>query len=158
MLKYLVMAASFALLSMGAMAQGFGGMHGGGHGDFFDGPMLGFFADYLDLTDAQQAQIKQIRSNTKPAMEPLFQQERQSREQMRQLVESGSFDQVKAQAIASQEAQVHAQIEVQQASMAAQAYQVLTAEQKIRLKQFMEKRAQRWAAHHAQPDAAPAQQ
>jgi protein CpxP len=128
-----------------ALAEPHGGPHGGG--DFFGGPMLGFFADYLDLTDAQHAQIKQIISKEKPALEPLFKQEMQSREQMMQLIQSGTFDESKAQAIATQGAQVHAQLEVQHARIASEAYQVLTAEQKTKLAQFIAKREQRFEQH-----------
>jgi periplasmic protein CpxP/Spy len=156
--KISVLMLSLVLLAGGAVAQGSGGFHSGARGDFLSGHMLGFVADYLDLTDAQQAQIKQIKSSAKPAMKPLFEQERQSHQQMRQLVLSGSFDQAKAQAIANQEAQVHAQLEVQRASLSAQIYQVLTADQKTKLNQFLAKREQRWAQHsQPQPDAAPNQ-
>jgi len=45
-----------------------GGPRGGG--DFFGGPMLGInLTDVLILTDAQQAQIKQIVATQKPADE-----------------------------------------------------------------------------------------
>lgn len=138
-------ALVIVLVASVAMAQPHGGPHGGG--DFFGGPMLGFFTDYLDLTDAQQAQIKQIISKEKPALEPLFKQEMQSREQMMQLIQSGNFDEAKAQGIANQGAQVHAQLEVQHARIASEAYQVLTAEQKTKLAQFIAKREQRFEQH-----------
>jgi protein CpxP len=146
--KVFALALGLTLAVGGALAQ-----PPGPHGDFLDGHRLGFFADYLDLTDAQQAQIKQIASNAKPAMEPLHQQEHQSREQMRQLIQGGTFDQAKAQAIANQEAQVHAQIEVQRASVEFQTYQVLTPEQKTKLSQFMARREQRLKQHMQQEPA-----
>jgi Spy/CpxP family protein refolding chaperone len=128
-----------------AIAQPHGGRRGGG--DFLGGPMLGFFTDYLDLSDVQQAQIKQIIAKEKPALEPLFKQEMQSHEQMMQLIQSGNFDEGKAQAIATQGAQVHAQLEVQHARIASQSYQVLTADQKTKLAQFIAKREQRFEQH-----------
>jgi protein CpxP len=128
-----------------AMAQPHGGPHGGG--DFFGGGMMGFFSDYLDLTDAQQAQIKQIVAKEKPALEPLFKQEMQTHEQMMQLIQSGSFDEAKAQAIATQGAQIHSQLEVQHARIANEAYQVLTADQKTKLAQYITKREQRFEQH-----------
>jgi Spy/CpxP family protein refolding chaperone len=159
--KMSIAALAIVLVTGIAVAQGHGGPRGGG--DFFGGPMLGFFSDYLDLTTAQQAQIKQIITSGKPALEPLFTQERQSHQQMMQLIESGSFDQAKAQAIATQEAQVHAQLEVQHALIASEAYQVLTADQKTKLAQFMAKREQRFDQHMqereqgAHPEQAPNQ-
>ena len=143
--KMSVAALVIVLVAGIAFAQPHSGPHGGG--DFFGGGMLSYFADMLDLTDAQQAQIKQIISKEKPALEPLFKQEMQSREQMMQLIQSGSFDESKAQAIATQGAQVHAQLEVQHARIASQAYQVLTAEQKTKLAQFIAKREQRFEQH-----------
>jgi protein CpxP len=134
-----------------AIAQHRGGQHGSG--DFFGGPMLGFFADYLDLSDAQLAQIKQIIAKDKPSLEPLFKQEMQRRQQMMQMIQGGNFDEAKAQAIATQGAQVHAQLEVEHARIASQAYQVLTPEQKTKLTQFIAKRGQRFE-HHMQEQGA----
>jgi len=126
--KMSIAALAIVLVTGIAMAQHHGGPRGGG--DFFGGPMLGFFSDYLDLTDAQQAQIKQIIAKEKPALEPLFKQEMQTHRQMMQLIQSSTFDEAKAQSIATQGAQVHAQLEVQHARIASEAYQVLTADQK----------------------------
>jgi Spy/CpxP family protein refolding chaperone len=137
-------ALAIVLVAGLAMAHPHGGSRGG---DFFGGGMLEFFADYLDLSDAQQAQIKQIIAKEKPALEPMFKQEMQSHEQMMQLIQSGNFDEAKAQAIATQAAQVHAQLEVQHARIASQAYQVLTAEQKAKFAQFVARREQRFEQH-----------
>ena len=145
-------SAVLAILLFGgaALAQG----PGGPHGDFMEGHMLGFFTDLLDLTDAQQAQIKQIFESGKATTKPLRDQERQSHEAMKQLI-TGTFDLAKAQAIANQEAQVHAQLEVQHAQLASQAYQVLTADQKTKLAQFMAKREQRMQEHMQQGASEP---
>ena len=137
-------ALSIVLLAGFAVAQHHRGPQGG---EFFGERGLAFFTDYLDLTDAQQAQMKQIIAKEKPALEPLFKQEMQSHEQMMQLIQSGNFDEAKAQAIATQGAQVRAQLEVQHASIIAQAYQLLTAEQKTKLAQFIAKREQRFERH-----------
>jgi protein CpxP len=149
-MKFSRMKVTFAALAIVlaagiAIAQPHGGPHGGG--DFFGGHMLGFFTDYLDLTDAQQAQIKQIIAKEKPALEPLVKHEMQSHEQMLQLIQSGNFDEAKAQAIATQGAQTHAQLEVQHARIASQAFQVLTPEQKTKFAQFITKREQRFEQH-----------
>ena len=143
--KMSLVALAIVLVAGVAVAQRPGGPHGGG--DFFGGPMMGFFSDYLDLSDAQQTQIKQIIAKEKPALEPLFLQEKQSHEQMMQLIQSGSFDEAKATTIANQGAQIHAQLEVQHARIASEAYQVLTADQKTKLAQFIAKREQRFEQH-----------
>jgi periplasmic protein CpxP/Spy len=132
------------------------------HGDaMFDGGMFPFFSKYLELTEEQHAQIKQIFTSAKPALQPLMQQEIQSRHAMMQLVASGSFDQAKAQTIAMQESQTHAQIEVQHALLASQAYQVLTPDQKTKFNDFLAKGEQRFERHmqeephSAAPEQAP---
>ena len=142
--KMSLAALAIVLVTGIAIAQPHGGPRSG---DFFGGPMLGFFTDYLDLSDAQRAQMKDIMAKEKPALEPLFKQEMQSHRQMMDLVQSGGFDEAKAQAIATQGAQIHAQLEVQHARVASEAYQVLTAEQKAKLAQFMAKREQRFEQH-----------
>lgn len=139
------MSAVSAVLTLTLMA-GTALAQGPHHEDFF-GPMLGFMSDVLNLTDAQQAQIKQIHENLKPSIEPLMQQEHQSHLAMKQLITSGTFDQAKAQAIANQEAQIHAQLEVLHAQAASQAYQILTPEQKTQFNQMAERHEQRMEQH-----------
>ena len=144
--RILSVALAIALLGSVAIAQGppRGPMHEGG---FFGEHMMEFFSDYLNLSDAQQAQIKQIMTSTRPTLEPLFKQEMQNKKAMMQLAMSGNFDEAKAQSLAQQSATVHAQLEVAHARAAAQAYQVLTAEQKTKLSEFMAKREQRRQEH-----------
>jgi periplasmic protein CpxP/Spy len=129
------------LLAAAAFSQSGAGAPRGGGG--FLGHEFGFFADYLDLTDAQRAQMKSTLAAEKPALKPLFEQEAQSRQQMMQLIQSPSFDEAKAQAIASQESQTHIQLEVQQARIHSELYQLLTADQKTKLAQYLAKHAQR---------------
>jgi len=140
-----ILAATLAL----ALLVGIAVAHAGRRhdGEFLGGHMLRFFTHYLDLTDAQQTQIKGILAKDKPAVEPLFRQEMESHKQMIQLIQSGSFDEAKAQAIATQGAQVRAQLELQHARMASEAYQILTPEQKTKLNQFIAKREQRFEQH-----------
>jgi periplasmic protein CpxP/Spy len=139
--KMSIVALAIVLVAGIAIAEPHGGPRGSR--DFFGGMMF----DYLDLSDAQRAQIKQIMAKEKPTMEPLFKQEMDSHKQMMQLIQSGTFDEAKAQAIATQGAQIHAQLEVQHARVASEAYQVLTAEQKTKLAQFLSKREQRFEQH-----------
>ena len=141
--KVLSATLALALLSSAAAAQGPHGMHEGG----MFGEGLGFFADVLNLTDAQQTQIKQIFENAKPTIQPLMEQEHQSHHAMMQLITSGNFDESKAQSIAQQEASVHQQVEVEHAKLFAQAYQVLTASQKTQLAQFIANREARMQEH-----------
>jgi periplasmic protein CpxP/Spy len=149
-----VSAVMAALLLAGtAIAQG-----PRGHGEDFFGPMLGNLTDVLDLTDAQQAQIKQIHQNAKPTIQPLMEQERQSHQALMQLITSGSFSEAAAKKILDQEAQVHEQMALQHAQLAAQAYQVLTPDQKTKLAQVMARHQQQMQERMQQhSQEAPAQ-
>jgi periplasmic protein CpxP/Spy len=154
--KILAVCLAFALLGSVALAEG---PHGPGRdGGFFGGEMFGMMADYLNLSDAQQAQIKQIMHSTHPAMEPLFQQEMQNHKAMMQLIMSNSFDEAKAQTLAQQSASIHEQIEVAHAKAAAQAYQVLTPAQKTQLSEFLAKREARMQEHMQEREQHQAQQ
>lgn len=149
-------AMSLMLGAAAAVAQDMpeGHMHMHGHGMF--GEMLPFHA--VDLTDAQKTQIKQLFDSAKPTMKPLFEQLRQNHQAMLQLVTSGSFNQAKAQALAAQSSQILSQLAVQHASINAQAYQLLTPEQKTQMSQALAERQQRmeqWMQRHQQSDAPP---
>lgn len=125
-------------------------------GGMFGEHALSFFADYLNLTDAQQSQIKQIIAKEKPTLQPLWEQEHQSHQAMIQLVASGNFDEAKAQAIAQQAGQTHTQLMLEHARVAAEAYQVLTPDQKTKLSEFLAKRQQRFQEHMREHNMDPA--
>jgi protein CpxP len=147
LIKSKLLSATIALMFVATAAvsqEAMGGPHEGGG---FLGHEFGFFADYLDLTDAQRAQMKQTLTAEKPTVKPLIQQEAQYHQQMLQLIQSGSFDETKAQAIATQESQTHIQLEVQKARIHSELYQMLTADQKTRLAQFLAKHQQRMQQH-----------
>jgi protein CpxP len=143
-IQIFIVALALALIAAAAVAEGPG--HGPMHHGMF-GEMLPFHA--VGLTDAQKTQIKELYHNAKPAMQPLMQQARQNHEAMVQLITSGTFDQAKAQALATQAAQIHAQMEVQHAQIASQAYALLTPEQKTKMTEVLAKR-QQWMEQHIQ--------
>ncbi|HVN21624.1 MAG TPA: Spy/CpxP family protein refolding chaperone [Dongiaceae bacterium] len=115
-------------------------MHG--HGMGMEGHMLGFMAQKLNLTDDQKTQMKAILEKEHPTMQPLHQQERQIDLQLRQYVE-GNFDQAKVAALATQKAQVQAQLTVEETRVHNELYQLLTADQKNQLKQMEAEHAAR---------------
>jgi protein CpxP len=121
--------------------------HHGMRGEFMGGPGMGFPMHELNLTEDQHAQIKQIMQNEKGNIHPLMQQEFQAHQQMMQLITSGSFDEAKATAIASQEAQTHVQIEVEHAKIGSQIYQLLSSDQKAKVADMMAKHQQRMQEH-----------
>jgi len=119
-------------------------MHGDG---MFEGHMLHFFTDYLDLTDAQQAQVKDIMAKEKPALKPLMQQMAQSHQQIRELTMAGTFDEAKVRTLATQQAQTMTEMIVQKARIESEMIQILTPEQKTKLNDFMAEHEQRMMKH-----------
>ncbi len=121
--------------------------HGPMHENTMGGHEFRFLSSYLNLTDDQKTQIKQLLVNEKSSMEPLMQQEHQGHLQMTQLVQSGSFDETKAQTIAASLSQTTAQSMVQRAKVDAEIFQLLTPEQKTKMTQLTAEREQRFAQH-----------
>lgn len=123
------------LLGVAALiAQGMHG-HGGKMGFDFD-RMLSFYADKLDLTSAQQDQLKAIWAKEKPTLEPLMQQMHQGHKAMEALQQSGPFDEAKTRAIATQNAQTMIEMQVQHARIKSEMMQVLTPEQRTKFAQL----------------------
>ncbi len=130
-----------------------GGFRHGG----FGARMLGFYADYLDLTDAQQAQVKDILAKEKPAVTPLIQQLAQAHQQMSQLEQAGSFDEAKVRAIASQQSQTMTELLVQKARIKSELMAVLTPEQKDKMAKMEARHAARMQKHLQQGQAEPSE-
>jgi Spy/CpxP family protein refolding chaperone len=104
---------------------------------------LAFFTHHLGLTDAQQAQAKDIMAKEKPTLQPLFQQLAQTRHQLRQYEEGGNFDEAQVRAIATQQSQTLIELTVQKARIEAELVKMLTPDQKAKLAQMMDHREQR---------------
>lgn len=148
----LVVGISYAVAEDGPMHH-----HGMGmRGDFMGGPGMGFPMHGLNLTDDQRAQMKQIFQNERPNIKPLMQQEFQAHQQMMALVTSGAFDEAKATALATQESQIHIQMQVEHAKMASQMYQLLSADQKSKVAEMMAKHQQMMQEHMQKQSAPPA--
>jgi Spy/CpxP family protein refolding chaperone len=119
-------------------------MHGDG---MFSGHMLNFFANYLSLTDEQQAQVKEILAKERPTIQPLMQQMAQSHHQLRELAMSGGFDEAKVRALVSQQSGTAIELMVQKTRIESELFQVLNPEQKTKLTQFIDRHEQRFASH-----------
>jgi periplasmic protein CpxP/Spy len=128
-------------------------------GGWRGGDGRGFFADYLNLTDAQQAQMKTIMQKEHASMKPLMQQMRETKQQLHQF-EEGSFDEAKVRALAAQQSQAQIELTVAQTRIHSEMFQVLTADQQAKMKEFEAHRAARMqkrmqSAPQAAPQAAP---
>jgi len=131
--RTLVALSSLCLCASFAFSQAPPAPHGhGGPGDH----LLSYYTDVLDLTDAQQTQIKAIMTKEKPTIQPLIQQLGQTHTQMRQLEESATFDEPKVRALASQEAQTMIDLAVEKSRMKNEMFQLLTPDQKAKLQKL----------------------
>ena len=108
--------------------------------------MLEFFTDYLNLSDAQQAQVKAVLQKEHGTIKPLMQQMHQTEAQLRQY-ELGGYDEAKVRALATQQAQTQTELTVQKTRIHSELFQLLTAEQQAKLKEFVAKREARHAQH-----------
>jgi periplasmic protein CpxP/Spy len=104
-------------------------------------------AAYLNLTDAQKAQIKQMWQAEKPTVQPLLEQLAANRKSMLAATANGKFDEAAVRNIAAQQASVMSQLAVERERLISQVYnQVLTADQRAKADQFRQKRADRMNA------------
>jgi Spy/CpxP family protein refolding chaperone len=124
--------------------------HGFGHGEH----MMEFFADYLNLSDAQQAQAKAIMEKEHATLRPLVQQLHQTEQQLRQY-EQGTYDEAKVRALAAQESQAQIELTVQKTRIHSELFQLLTPDQQTKMKQFEANREARMAKHMKDAPAPP---
>jgi Spy/CpxP family protein refolding chaperone len=152
-IRFLLVAGILMLAAVFALSQTMKRVHMH-RGGMFGEHQLQFFTDYLDLTDAQQAQAKEILAKGKPTIQPLVQQMKDSRRQLHQLEMSGAFDEGKVRNLAAQQSQTMTELIVQKARIHSELVQILTPDQKAKLSKFMGRHEQRFLKHAA-PEAAP---
>ena len=119
-------------------------MHG--HGFGMNGQGMGFFAKQLNLTDDQQAQMKTIMEKAHTSMKPLMQQSHQIDQQLRQYA-MGAYDDGQVQKLATQKAQIEAQLTVAQTKVHNQLFQMLTPDQQTNAKQMVAEHEARMQSH-----------
>jgi protein CpxP len=121
-------------------------MHGHEFGMEGEGHMMGFFAKYLDLSDAQREQMKAVLQKERPTLKPLMQQLRQAHEQLKPY-EEGAYDEVKVRALAAQQTQTIAELTVQETRIHSELFQLLTPDQQAKMKEFEANREARMQQH-----------
>jgi Spy/CpxP family protein refolding chaperone len=106
------------------------------HHEFgFGDHMMGFFADYLNLSEAQQTQMKAVMAKEHATLKPLVQQLHQTHQQLRQY-EEGAYDEAKVRAVAAQESQTVTELTVQKIRIHSELFQMLTPDQQAKMKEF----------------------
>jgi Spy/CpxP family protein refolding chaperone len=140
--------AAALMLSVAALAQHPGpgghrgpGMHGGpGH----HGDMLEHFARELNLTDAQQAQVKQITDAFHESNKGLHEQlMRSGGGGPFEGLKDGAFDEAAVRAAAQARANLHVEMEVAHARVMSQIYALLTPEQKAKVAELRQRHEQK---------------
>ena len=109
--------------------------------------MMDHMGRYLQLSDAQKAQVKQIRANEKPTITPLMQQLHENQKQLRDLEQSGTFDEAKVRALAAEQAQIQTNLTVEKSRTRTQIFALLTPEQKTKAIEMSNRREQRFQKH-----------
>jgi periplasmic protein CpxP/Spy len=145
-IRILSIGAAVLLAAASAIAQGRHG-YGGPGGDFHH--ML----KQLDLTADQHTQVKAIFEKEKPTLQPLMQQMRQSHTAMSALEASGTFDEAKTRALATQNSQTMVELQVEHARIKSEIMQILTPDQKAKLAQIEANRAARMSKQAPAPPA-----
>lgn len=152
-----VALAAALMMTVAAFAQhgpgGPGGHHGpgpGGHGG--PGSLLEHFSQALNLTDAQQAQIKQLEDGFRESTKGLHEQlGKAGPGGPFDALSRGTFDEASVRAAAQARANLHVELEVAHARFFSQVYALLTAEQKAKLAELHKQMEE----HHRQGPPPP---
>ena len=139
--KFLLMTALILAMAAGLAATVFAQGPKMGHGRH-GGWMLQHMTKELNLTEAQQAQIKSILQAERAKTQPIMQQLHKN-EQAQNAGVNGNFDEAKAQAFAAGQAQLMTNLIVEKQRTKAQIYSVLTPEQREKAQTLMQQREQR---------------
>jgi periplasmic protein CpxP/Spy len=136
--KSIILAAILMALAAGLATTAFAQHRGFGRNN---GWMLKHMIRQLNLTEAQQTQIKGIMADEKTKIKPMMQQLRQNQKAEDANI-NGSFDENQARAFANKQAQLMTDLIVEKERMRSQVYAVLTPEQRQKALQLMQERQQ----------------
>jgi len=156
--KWIVVSLAVVLVAAVAVSQTVRRAHARWGERGFEQHLVGMMTDYLDLSHAQQAQVKQIFANEKPSILPLVQQLAESHKQLRQLEEGSTFDEGKVRTLASQQAQTMTDLIIEKAKIKSQIFNLLNADQKAKAQKFMDRHEARMQKHLQNMEQVPAQQ
>ncbi|HVF89905.1 MAG TPA: Spy/CpxP family protein refolding chaperone [Blastocatellia bacterium] len=147
-----IMAIALAVPVVLAQTAGEGSKEGRGgkwgHRDGRGGDrLMGRGFGQLDLTDAQKAQMKQIRETQQQTLQPLKQELRAKRQEIRKASEGGAFDEALVRQKLTEIAPLEAKLMAEQFRAHQEMLSVLTPEQRSKLdqmrEQFKSKRGER---------------
>ncbi len=139
-MKRKLTATMLFILLAGGSALAFGGPFGGPgdgrHGccDRGDRPgpgekRLAKMAEVLELSDAQQTQIRDIYTQAREAAAPLREKMAASRKALHEAVDAKTFDEAKIRSLVAEKSAVQADLMIHRAQTRQQVYAILTPEQ-----------------------------
>ena len=147
MKKFTAAFMAIALITVGTIFV-FAQQSEGGNGKFKRGfGHLGGFgrlAKKLNLTDAQKEQVKQIMEASKAKIQPLKENMKSIHQQMESATADGKFDEAQVQALATQQANIMAQMIVEKERIKSQFFAILTPEQQAQAKQLKQQMKERF--------------
>ena len=94
---------------------------------------------FLDLTEAQRAQIKTILETERPKLQPLVLQAAATHKALVEATKNGEFNEAQLRVLAAQQGQTVANLIVEKERVKTQIYQVLTPEQRAKLEQLRQR-------------------
>jgi len=153
--KHIEIGLVVLLVLVGVAALGQGLAANGGHwhrGDFLN-RRIAHLTRALDLTDAQQQQVKSLVEAQRPALKGLMQQMASQRTQMLAATQNGQFEAAKVQALANQQGQTLANLIVARQELQSKIYNLLTPEQRTKFDQMQQRRLepmQKWLGSGSQ--------
>ena len=139
--KLFIVSAIILALAMG-LAAAFAQQAGPGRGYGYHGWMLKKMTKELNLTEPQQAQVKNILQAEHGKMQPLMQQMRDN-EKARNEAVTENFNEADARAYANKQANLNADLIVEKERVKSQIYAVLTPEQRQKAMQLLAQREQK---------------
>ena len=169
-LKSFLVASSIALaVPLAAQARPDMGEHFGGgrcdaemrahdgKGRHHGGPKMGMLRG-LDLSDAQRDQIFELKHALVPELRAEMKVVRATRQALREMMENGSYDAAQVQQLTEQGAAAKARMAQLTLKNQHAVYQLLTPEQRERMKELREQRVSRRDAMRGGRGMAPAKQ
>ena len=100
-------------------------------------------ARMLDLTDQQKQQLASARKTERDRVKPYHDQIKATHKQIQAEIANGSFNEEKTRSLLAQNAQARTELELSHARMQAAFYNVLTPEQRTKLKEQKQQWEQR---------------
>ena len=91
---------------------------------------------HLDLNDEQRVQVRAILDSTRPEADRFAESMLENREAMRQLRQSGTFDEAQVREIAEQRGELIVDMSVLKARVHSQIHAILTPEQRERMQEM----------------------